>query len=151
MSKCIELFTSNSNVQFILNETISKCNVLVDNSTDDINCLLAAAIFKNNSSRIVFYVASNVYKATLCYDKIGKIIGYENINLYAIDEVVASEVDATSSEFKSERINTIKSILSDEHKVVVTHINAVLRDLIPSKTFIDNMISINEGCTIDSK
>ena len=151
MSKCIELFTSNSNVQFILNETISKCNVLVENSTDDINCLLTAAIFKNNSSRIVFYVASNVYKATLCYDKIGKIIGYENINLYAIDEVVASEVDATSSEFKSERINTIKSILSDEHKVVVTHINAVLRDLIPSKTFIDNVISINEGCTIDSK
>ena len=151
MSKCIELFNSNSNVQFILNETISNCNILVENSTDDINCLLTAALYKKNSSKIVFYVSSNVYKATLCYDKIGKIIGYENINLYAIDEIVASEVDATSSEFKSERINTIKSILSGEHKVVVTHINAVLRDLIPSKTFIDNVISINEGCTIDSK
>ena len=151
MSKCMELFTSNSNVQFILNETISNCNVLVENSTDDINCLLAAALFKENKSKIVFYVASNVYKATLCYDKIGKIIGYENTNLYAIDEIVASEVDATSSEFKSERINTIKSILSDEHKVVVTHINAVLRDLIPSKIFLDNVISLNEGCTVDTK
>ena len=110
MNKSMQLFTSNKSVQEILDNAKNKCNLLVNNSTENINCMIASTLFLNNSSNI-YYVASNVFKASLCYDKICKIVGYENVNFYAIDEVVACEVDAISNEFKSERINTIKSIM----------------------------------------
>jgi len=151
MNECINLFISNKNVDQVLKKINKPCELLIENSTDNINSLLAASLFLKEQKQTIFYCASNVYKATLAYDKIGKLIGYQNVLFYAIDEVVASEVDATSTEFKSERINAIQSIINNENKVIVTHINALIRDLIPSSLFEQSKITLKKDDRIDIK
>ena len=152
MGKGLELFASNNVVQKIFKEALNNKKVLVNESTENYNCLLAASMFlDDNNNNTIFLIETNAYKASICYDKISKLIGYDNVMLYAIDEVIASELDAVSNEFKVERINTIKELLLKNKKVIVTHITAALKKILPSDVFLNNIIKIKKNSILDIK
>ena len=149
MGECLELFASNNVVKKIIDEAFNKKKVLVNDTTENFNCLLTACMFLEKSKDTIFLVETNAYKASVCYDKIGKLIGFDNVMLYAIDEVIATELEAVSNEFKLERINTIIELLLNHKKVVVTHITAILKKMLPSKQFYDGIITINKGTILN--
>jgi len=95
------------------------------------------------------FVASNLYKATLAYEAFCQLAGSENVNFYAVDEVVATEVLAVSSEFKFERLYTLDSILNNNKKIIVTHTSALTRPLIDKQIIINNIIKIRDNDIID--
>ncbi len=48
-------------------------------------------------------------------------------------------------------MNTLKSIINNEKKIIVTHVLAVLKPNINKKMFIDSLINIKTGSDIDIK
>lgn len=106
--------------------------------------LLTYATYLESGSFVVF-VAPNVYKANLAYDNLCKLAGHNNVNLYLVDELISTELVAISQEFKNERINTLKSIINDEKKIIVTHTLALVRAVINKDDFIKSLITIKKN------
>lgn len=106
--------------------------------------LLTYATYLESGSFVVF-VAPNVYKANLAYDNLCKLAGHNNVNLYLVDELISTELVAISQEFKNERINTLKSIINDEKKIIVTHTLALVRAVINKEDFIKSLITIKKN------
>lgn len=138
----IDVFKFNNSVTKFLKETKEKnYSLFATGVTPHINYLLTAATFNQNDS-FVFYVAPNQYKAHLAYDCFCTICGYDNINLYVADEQLAVEAAVTSNELKFERLNTIKSIIENKKKIIVTHTTAFLKPLLSYESFKKGVINL---------
>jgi len=119
-------------------------DLLVTNTTINHNYLLAYLTFLE-SDDFIFYVTSNLYKATLAYENLCEIAGYENVNFYVTEEIVSAELLAVSHEFKFERIHAVNSLINNDKKIIVTHINAITRLLMPRQTIEEAIINLKVG------
>lgn len=102
---------------------------------------------KNES---VIYVASNLYYANQAYDSLCKIAGDGKVNLYVVDELVSTELIAVSSDFKFERLATVKNILSGEKRIIVTHPPALLRPLMRPDRYRQAILDLRAGTAASS-
>ncbi|MBN2696684.1 MAG: DEAD/DEAH box helicase, partial [Bacilli bacterium] len=101
-------------------------NIVVKDSTEEVGLLLACADYIDNQESI-FAVAPNLFHAQMMYDKLSNSLGEENVLFFPQDEFITSEMLVSSWEFRIERINTIKDILSGKSKIIVTHLQGVLK------------------------
>lgn len=150
MNNIIELFSKEKLVSQYLNIiSEDKFDLLINNTTSNHNYLLTYLTFLN-SDKYVIYVASSLYKATTAYEALCNLAGFENVNFYVVDEVVSSELLAVSGEFKYERLHTINSIFKKEKKIIVTHVGAITRPLIPKDEITKYILTFKEKDIIDT-
>ena len=94
MENVLQIFELNKDIASIIKKSQNKSlHLKIDNTTDNINCLLASSLY-NNLNTNVFYIASNVYKASKLYDCAVKVLGLDKVNLYVSNEVVATDLRA---------------------------------------------------------
>lgn len=131
----LELFKKNQAVSLLLEDIKhDKYHYYLTGATDNEQYLMTYATYLQSGSFVV-YVASNVYKANLAYEAFCKLAGYENVNLYLTDEIISSELVAVSGQFKKERISTLKSIINNEPKIIVTHVLACIKPCVKRELF----------------
>ncbi|MDD4211833.1 MAG: transcription-repair coupling factor [Bacilli bacterium] len=151
MHNSFTLFKTYPTVQSILHAVRQEgSHTLVVNSTPTTNTLLASSLWEEVKYPIV-YVASNIYKATAAYEMLCQIMGYESVHFYATDDVVATELLAASNEFRYERLHTVNAILSHQAKIIVTHVGALVRPLLPPEVILDHIITLQKNSTINPK
>ena len=142
MQSSIMLFKQYSMVNTILQATKqARSRTLVVNSTPTHDALLASCLAEEHLQPVV-YVAANIYKATSAYEMLCQILGYENVHFYATDDVVAMELLAASSEFRYERLHTVNAIIAHQVRVIVTHVSALTRPLLPRKVIEDHVVTL---------
>lgn len=142
MNNLYSLFSKNSTVSSFLEAVEQeKFNYLLTGVTKNHNYLLTYTTYLRSGSFVV-YVASNVYQANLAYESLCHLAGQDNVNLYVVDEFLALEVAAISNDFKVERLNTLKSIVNNEPKIIVTHTAALLRPLINKNIWANSVIKL---------
>ncbi|MFA7038586.1 MAG: transcription-repair coupling factor, partial [Bacilli bacterium] len=83
------------------------------------------------------------------YEGISKIAGYENVSFYAVDELISEDLLAVSNDLKTERINTIASIINNKPKIIITHLQALLKPLISKDIFSNYIINLSVGKEIN--
>lgn len=149
MNNIVSLFNNDDRVKEVL-KTIDEASfaLLISNTTLNHNYLLAYAAFLKTNNFVV-YVASNLYQATLAYEAFCKLLGFQDVCFYAVDEIVAAELLAVSSEFRFERIHTLEAIYNNSPKIIVTHTNAVARPIFPKDNFMKHIINLKEKEVID--
>lgn len=149
MNNIVSLFNNDDRVKEVL-KTIDEASfaLLISNTTLNHNYLLAYATFLKTNNFVV-YVASNLYQATLAYEAFCKLLGFQDVCFYAVDEIVAAELLAVSSEFRFERIHTLEAIYNNSPKIIVTHTNAVARPIFPKDNFMKHIINLKEKEVID--
>lgn len=125
-----------------------KYDLLVSDSTPNHNYLLTYLTYLETND-FIFYVTSNLYQATIAYENLCELVGYENVHFYVTEEIVAAELLAVSREFKFERIHTINAIINNEKKIIVTHINAITRLLQPLNVIKEHILEFKLGQEID--
>lgn len=146
----IDIFKFNNNVSKFLKDVKEESfSLFITGVTSHVNYLLTSATYKQSKKDFVFYVAPNQYKAHLAYDAFCTILGYDNVNLYVVDEQIAIESFVTSNELKQERINTLKSIIENEPKIIVTHTAALLKPILSLNDFKKSIISLRKKLSID--
>lgn len=149
MIDVLELFEKNKTIQEVLSSLKEDSyTYFVNGVTENHQYLLTYATYLQSGCFVV-YVASNVYKANLAYDAFCKLAGYENVNLYLTDEIISSELVAVSGQFKKERINTIKSIITNTPKIIVTHVLGCLKPCVIKEEYTKYIKHIKKGETID--
>ena len=149
MKNAMQLFLNNKDVQNLFSKAESKSyKIKIENTTDNHNCMIASCLY-NKYNKFVFYIASNVYKATKFYDMITKVIGYENVCLYITNEVVATEVDAVNKEFLYERLSTVNSLINNDYKIVVMDVNSALKEIMPADIIRNNLIKLSKSTRIE--
>lgn len=151
MNNVIDLFQqSKAVIQF--EESIQKNNfsVYLYNATINVKYLLAYQTFLK-TKETVLYITTNLYKANLAYEAISKIAGYDNVNLYAVDELISEDLLAVSNDLKTERINTVASSINGDKKIVITHLQALLKPLVSKKVYSSFSINLKVGHELNRK
>ena len=151
MNNILTVFERNEEIKTLIESTTSNSfNYYVTGCGEHHQYLLTYATYLKSGS-FVIYIAPNVYKANLAYEAFCKLAGHENVNLYVTDEIISTELVAVSQEFKQERMSTIKSILKNEKKIIVTHVLAALKTNINKKSFQDYVITLKKDDIINVK
>lgn len=150
MNNIIQLFQQNKQVneclEFIQN---NEFKIHASNTTSHVNKLLAASVFHHLKQDYVFYVAPNIYKAQEAYETIQTLVGADNVSLFPVDELITTELLATSPTFRLERINTIKNIIENKRQIIVTHTVGVLRHLLSKPRWENAIITLKKKEEID--
>lgn len=145
----LNLFRKNKPVNEIIEKTkLDNYNLYCNGMTFNHTILLASTIYRTNQD-FVLLVFNNAFLANKAYDALCDVLGYETINLYAIDDFVANEAIAISGELKQERLNTVKSIIENKPKVIVTHVQALLKPLISLDNFKNSIVSLKQNEELD--
>ncbi len=111
-------------------ENQSEINII--NTNDNINVLTVLSIFRQEDNSILI-VTPNIFKAQRVFDKLSNLVGPEELGFFPQDEFMTTEMLAMSSEFKLERINTIKKILNNNKLIVITNTTGLIKNLLPKK------------------
>lgn len=151
MNNILELFNQSKEIQDI-NKNINekKGNILCTGATSNASVLLCASIHKRMNETCL-YICENAYKANMAYDKLTKIVGINNVNLYVCDDFASTEAIVISNELKQERLSTLFSIFNKDKNIIVTHMTALTRPLLSLDRFTSAITKINKGDEIDSK
>lgn len=149
MNNIIDLFKrSKANIQFEEHIKKKQYSIFVYNTSINVKYLLAYNTFLETKEPVI-YVTTNLYKANLAYEGISKIAGYENVSFYAVDELISEDLLAVSNDLKTERINTIASIINNKPKIIITHLQALLKPLISKDIFSNYIINLSVGKEIN--
>ena len=149
VNNILSLFKKSKVVNEVITKSkLDKYNIYCNGMTFNHTILLASTLYASNNDFILF-ICDNAFHANQAYDSFCDILGYESVNLYAIDDFMATEAIVISNELKQERLITIKNIVENNPKVIVTHISAITKPIISKNLFLDNIINISNGNEID--
>lgn len=148
MNNILELFRINNSVVEYEESIKDNSSIYLYNVVNNAKYLAAydAYVLKGES---IIYIASNLYKANQAYNAFLKLAGDENVDLYSVDEIISADLLVVSNDLKIERINTLKNILEKKAKIIVTHVQAVLKPLISPELFKKQIINLKKNKIIN--
>jgi len=150
MKRIIDFLKENELMTKIIDSIKNNKEVYINNTNEDNSLLLLLEYFER-SNESVFLITPNLYKAQLIYDKLCQVIDSNNICFFPQDEFITNELLVSSMEFRVERINTIKNIISNKKKIVVTNLFGILKPELPVEKWLESIINLelNKEYSID--
>ena len=112
----------------------------------ELNCIYIYNSFLKYK-RGMLVVTNSLYEANLLYTKLSNYT--DKVLFFPMDDFITSEAIAISPEFKSERINTINTLIKDNSYIVVTNLMGVLRYLPKSNVWKKYIINLSKGTNIE--
>ena len=132
--------------KIIYDKLINGNNIVFANAATNMTKTVVAASFKaNNNSFVVVY--PNIYYANLAYLDYLDLLEADEVSFFPVEEIVSSELIASSSDFRIARLLTLKKIIENKKQLIVTTLEGYTR-MVPSK---DKMISSFLKIDLDSK
>ena len=110
MSKLLEYAVNTEFYKDFINKIETLDEVHIENSNDNINLLSLLVLFQQKNENMVL-VTPNLYKAQKLFDSLSSLLPDEQISFFPQDEFITTEMLAMSTEFKLERINTVRKII----------------------------------------
>ena len=144
MKNVLEFLKDNEFMLTIL-ESVKKNNKVYINNTNEENALIVILEYFIQNNETIFLVTPNLYKAQLLYDKLCQVLNTEQVCFFPQDEFISNELLVSSMEFRIERINTIKKIISNPKRVVVINLFGILKPELPLKKWLDSIIKLHTG------
>ncbi|MFC0300086.1 transcription-repair coupling factor [Virgibacillus soli] len=94
---------------------------------------LFVSIVQQSLSQPVLLVTYQLVQAQQLYDDLTALIGHDQVHLYPVNELVASEVSIASPELRNERIESLTAWTQRKSGVLIAPVAAVKRILPPPK------------------
>ena len=117
-------------------------------SNDAFNAYLTAIDYSLNQQTIIV-VTPNLYEAQKYYDLLSQLLESEDVLFYPADQTLTSMMALGSPEFKSERLYTLKQLMTGKPYVVVTTIQGLsMRQLTP-EDYKHSVKRLNKEMTYD--
>ncbi len=98
--------------------------------------LLFASLFNKNPGNYLI-IASNLYNAQKITSLIASLIGSDNILLFPYDDLLRTELLASSKEMLAQRLYVLHELDNIKKRIIVTHASAIIAPL-PLKTEFKN-------------
>ncbi len=143
MKKVLEFISKNKLMKEIT-LSISKNNQVYINNTNEENALLVLIQYYLSHDETVYVVTPNLYKAQLVYDKLCQVLNSNEVCFFPQDEFITNELLVSSIEFRIERINTIKKLISNPKRIVVINLFGLLKPELPLQKWLDSVIKLEK-------
>lgn len=120
----------------------------IKNTNENISVLTLMGVFKEEQGNILV-VTPNLFKAQKLYDKLSGLMSSDQLSFFPQDEFITTEMLAMSSDFKLERINTIKKIINGTKSLIITNTTGYIKYLLPRYKWKNAIIQFSENQTIN--
>jgi len=120
-------------------------------SNDTYNAYMIAIDYLENK-KTVFVVTPNLYEAQKYYDILSQLLDSDDVLFYPADQTLTSMMALGSPEFKSERLYTLKQLLTKEPYVVVTTMQGICQRQLTPVDYIQSVkrVKRNESYNISN-
>ena len=130
------------------NSVIEKINnnnlICLNNASSNIQKLLALQLFKKNKKNIIL-VYPNIYEASIAYEDLLELLDEDCIGFYPTEELVASELVASSDNYRLDRIKTIFNAINNVPQIVITTTEGLTRNVMSIERFKKSLIQLHKG------
>lgn len=92
---------------------------------------LLVSTLDDSLKRPILLVTHQLAQAQQLYDDLSELVGRENVHLYPVNELIASEIAIASPELKSQRIDALTAWSKSESGILVAPVAALKRILPP--------------------
>ena len=110
MKQILEYFKKTEYFKKLLEDYHTHDEIKITNTNDPVSVLMIYFLYKEINQDIVL-VAPNLFKAQKLYDAMSEISQEDELSFFPQDEFITTEMLAMSTEFKLERINTVRKII----------------------------------------
>ncbi len=141
MNKVMSYVKKTPFFQNLNNEYNKKSEIYITNTNDSISLLTVLNLFESVDHSIVV-VAPNLFNAQKVYDNLSNYLSNEQLGFFPQDEFMTTEMLAMSTEFKVERINTVRKIISKNKMIIITNTTGLIKYLLPKKKWEEAIIKL---------
>lgn len=120
---------------------------LVSGLTNTAKSLWLAALYEEKKTSMVA-VTHNLYQAQKLYDDLEELLGPENVYLYPVNDLIASEIAIASPELRSQRIEVLNHLIKKDQAIYVIPIAGLKRLLAPPELWEKSQLSFEIGAEI---
>lgn len=114
--------------------------------SNELKCIYINELFKESNEPIII-VENSLYEANYLYQSLIKY--NSNVLLFPMDDFLTSEAIAVSPELKVTRLESLNEIIKDSNKIIITNLMGYLRYLPTKENYINSIIKLRKGQTID--
>ena len=125
-------------------------NISITGLTDGFFCAYLQTYIKKYKNDVLIVVPS-LYEANKLYSALSK---YDvDTLLFPMDDFLTSEALSISPDLKTMRLETLNALTEDNRteKIVITHLDGYLRFLPTKKDYVDSIIKLKVGDSVDVK
>lgn len=117
-------------------------------SNDTYNAYMIAIDYLENK-KTIFVVTPNLYEAQKYYDVLSQLIDLDDVLFYPADQTLTSMMALGSPEFKSERLYTLKQLLTQKPYVVVTTMQGICQRQLTPMDYIQSVKRVKRNDSYD--
>lgn len=150
MKKTLEYIKKTAFFKNINTEYTNRNEVYITNTNDSISFLTVLNLFESVDHSIIV-VAPNLFNAQKVYDNLSNYVTTEEIGFFPQDEFMTTEMLAMSTEFKVERINTIRKIINKNKMIIVTNTTGLIKYLLPKKNWEKAIVKLQKNEELNIK
>ncbi|WP_100011840.1 transcription-repair coupling factor [Lentibacillus sediminis] len=110
---------------------------------------LLVSLVRESVSRPVLLVTHQLPQAQQLYDDLAELMGEEDVHLYPVNELIASEIAIASPELRSERIDSLTAWSKKKSGILIAPVAAVKRMLPPQDYWEQYQLHFRYGEAID--
>ena len=110
--------------------------------------ILIASLYKD-TKKPVLVVTHNLYQAQKVYEDLLTLVNEDEVFLYSVNELIASEVGIASPELKGQRIEALNYLSSHSKGIIITPVAGLKRYLPPKQLWLDSQIDLEVGQDIE--
>ena len=143
MFDIVKYFNSQQKYDKIINQILNSKNTYIYNSANTIQKLLTFKLFSQTNKTIVV-VYPNIFEASKAYEDYLELTEADQISFFPVEELVASELIASSNTYRLERIKTIFKIINNIPQIIVTSVEGITRNVLNKEKLKKSILKIKK-------
>ena len=125
-----------------------KKDLVICDLNDEFFCIFLLKLY-HKYNRSIIIVCNSLFDAHNVYDSLQHY--FDNVSLFPMDDFITSEALAISPDLMIERLSTLKSLICDNQKIIVTNLMGYLRYLPSNNVFKSVSFNLKKGDIINPK
>lgn len=132
----------------IINKILKTEYINIGNTDFNLNLFLILTDYINNSNTI-FVTCPNLSISQKYYDAFINYLNEEDVLFFPTDELLTSEMLASSGDFSYEKIYTMLSLLEKRKRIVITNTNGIIKKVIPKEVLLNYVFKLEKCQNVD--
>lgn len=116
-------------------------NSYIYNAANSIQKLLTLKLF-NKIKETIIVVYPNIFEASKAYEDYLELTEADQISFFPVEELVASELIASSNTYRLERIKTIFKMINNIPQIIITSVEGITRNVLNKEKLKNSILNI---------
>ena len=116
-------------------------NSYIYNAATSIQKLITLKLF-NKTKETIIVVYPNIFEASKAYEDYLELTEADQISFFPVEELVASELIASSNTYRLERIKTIFKMINNIPQIIITSVEGITRNVLNKEKLKNSILNI---------